>query len=601
MTGPPHEQLPRLADVAHAERAHERDVRRRQALRAEIRARLGLELAEDPLHLGVVATTRPHEARAHVVAAQVGDEGAEGREVPRRQRHDHPRHLQLVGEQRRMHRAGAAVGDQREVARVVAARDRDLLDRAHHARHRDPDNTVRDRVDVGQPGQVRAQAPERFERPPRVEVDLARKRHVGAGAAEDDVRVGDRRLDAPSPVARGAGIGAGAARPDAQRPAGVEPCDATAAGADRVDLDLRRPVRQAADVLLGRERRLEVLDETDVGARAAHVVRDQVALAREPPEVDRGGDASGRAREHRVHRIARGDLGRHDAAARRGDEHLATVVALRERPRERRQITAHLRPDVRVERRGAAALVLAELRQHVRGRRDEPARQHLGGDARRGLLVRGPRIAVEEADDERGGIVARVRAHACERSAHLVLAQRAEHRAVERHALVDLDDPRPRDERRRLLRAHVVEDRPVRAADLEGVAEAARGEHPHRRALSLEHGVGADGGAVNDAARGGEIDLELGEGVEQPDRGIRGHGRRLADLERAGCLVVDDDVREGAAHVDADPLHQAPRRAGRPKKRAAFSPRILRLASSSMSFRSAMIFTVSGVRASQWG
>jgi hypothetical protein len=82
--------------------------------------------------------------------------------------------------------------------------------------------------------------------------------------------------DAAELVRDGSGLGAGAPGPRVKRASGVEPRQAATPGADRVDLDLRGPVREPGDVLLGRQRGLEVLDQADVRAGPPHVVRDQV-------------------------------------------------------------------------------------------------------------------------------------------------------------------------------------------------------------------------------------------------------------------------------------------------------------------------------------
>ena len=67
-----------------------------------------------------------------------------------------------------------------------------------------------------------------------------------ADPAEHDVGVGDRRLGAAAAVAGGPGIGAGAPRPDAQDPAGVDPGDAPAARADLDEVHDRAQDRQPA-------------------------------------------------------------------------------------------------------------------------------------------------------------------------------------------------------------------------------------------------------------------------------------------------------------------------------------------------------------------
>ena len=80
----------------------------------------------------------------------------------------------------------------------------------------------------------------------RVEPQLAADEIAGVEIAEDEVRVGDRRL-APAPVAGGPRHGAGALGLDAEHAAGVDPGEGSPARADlrHVDRgdpdDVRRP------------------------------------------------------------------------------------------------------------------------------------------------------------------------------------------------------------------------------------------------------------------------------------------------------------------------------------------------------------------------
>jgi len=90
------------------------------------------------------------------------------------------------------------------------------------------------------------------------------------------------------------------------------------------------------------------------------------------------------------------------------------------------------------------------------------------------------------------------------------------------------------------------------------------GEEPDLRALALEQRIGRDGRAMNDrfGAREelGKVDAELiGQEPEPVEEAFGRIGRRrgaLGDGERA-LLVDGDEVGEGAADVDPDPVASA--------------------------------------------
>ena len=140
-----------------------------------------------------------------------------------------------------MQRAGAAEGDERELARVVAALDRDEPQRAQHLRVDDLDRLGR--VDPVE----RALG--------RLAVELEPAGQARGKPAEQEVRVGHRRPRPAPPVAGGPGIGAGALGADAQRAARVAPDDRAAARADGLQVDHRQPQRQPADLALRAARR----------------------------------------------------------------------------------------------------------------------------------------------------------------------------------------------------------------------------------------------------------------------------------------------------------------------------------------------------------
>ena len=104
--------------------------------------------------------------------------------------------------------------------------------------------------------------------------------------AEDEVGVGDGRRRAALAVARRARVGARALRSDVQDAARRHARDRAAARRPAYRMSrLGSATFWPATARSAGELRLAVLDERDVGARAAHVEGDQVALAEEPRAV----------------------------------------------------------------------------------------------------------------------------------------------------------------------------------------------------------------------------------------------------------------------------------------------------------------------------
>ena len=122
------------------------------------------------------------------------------REQPRERGHEHRPAAELLGEPGGVHRPGAAVGDQRELARVAALLGRDRAQRAVHAR-------VRELVDRRRRPRAASAPSGSATRGDRLLGELGRDRDLPVGdrarrhQPEDDVRVGDRRVLAAAPVA----------------------------------------------------------------------------------------------------------------------------------------------------------------------------------------------------------------------------------------------------------------------------------------------------------------------------------------------------------------------------------------------------------------
>ena len=235
---------------------------------------------------------------ADEVVALVGGEHAERREVRRELRHDHGRDVQLARDRDDMQRAGAAGGDQREVARIETLLHRHLAHRQRHLRDRDLDDRLRggDGVDLQRLGDLLGDAARGGI---GVELHLTAEEVVGIEPTKHDIGVGDGRLGAAPAVADRARIGARALRADLERADVVDPGDRAAAGADLDHVDHRQHHRMArriaADVVAGRERRLAVLDQARLGGGAAHVERDHVVVAERLADLRRGDDAADRA------------------------------------------------------------------------------------------------------------------------------------------------------------------------------------------------------------------------------------------------------------------------------------------------------------------
>ena len=202
--------------------------------------------------------------------------------------------------------AGAAEGDEHVFGRVVAALDRDLLDRLGHVLVGDAqeafgggfsgDGLAGFGFDLGaevfEPG----------------DDDVAIERLIGVGAedggeefgthaAEQDVAVGDRERAAAA-IGGGAGVGAGAHRPHAQAHA-VEEADGAATGGHGVDLQHGSGEAHAGDDgFVGAFELAGIV--RDVGGSAAHVEAEGVGEAGAARGGGHADDAAGGAGEHRV-------------------------------------------------------------------------------------------------------------------------------------------------------------------------------------------------------------------------------------------------------------------------------------------------------------
>ena len=409
-TGPPQLDLdlPRLPAVAELGAAHPLDL---DARRAPARAA--------PRAAKTASSSAGSTARASrwQVCTSWNSGRANSRperaEEPGERRHEHRPAAELLGEADRVHRPGAAVGDQRELARVAALLGRDGAERAGHAR-------VRDRVDAGGSlDGVEAErlrdALERRSASSREMVICAVGDRPGRHVAEEDVRVGDRRLLAAAAVAGRPGRGARGARPDLQaaardrarrasrRPRRPRRCRSSGSAAARPSRACSRlPADSEPPTSYSRPRETAPLSISDAFAVVppmskaiafAYPSRRAIPSAATTPAAGPDSRAStGRA-------VA--SVGGHHAAGRLHDRQRRRDAGSVEPAADARRRSAHQRPHVRVDDRRRGALVLALLAQDLARERDGDARQLLAQDRAEPLLVLRRPVGVEQADRDR--------------------------------------------------------------------------------------------------------------------------------------------------------------------------------------------------------
>ena len=199
---------------------------------------------------------------------------------------------------------------------------------------------------------------------------------------------------------------------------------------------------------------------------------------------------------------------------------------------------------------------------HLVGERELHPGQRIGQNFGRAQLVGRVAVRVQEAD--RDGLHSGVAKDARGR-VHFGFVQRHEHGAVGEYALGHPEPQLPRDERRRKADVEA-EDRVLDLAPhLQDVAEAAGGDEPGARALSLQDDVGDERGGVVDVVGSGQVArMTLRkpiDALEHADVGPCAGGQALLDGDLAARRVQQHEVRERAPDVDAQTIraHSQPR------------------------------------------
>ena len=135
-------QLEGLAGVAHVEAGGEAPAGRREAGCFQLSLAILAQVRKHGPDLGRRKRVGRGHLGAHQIAAHVGHKQAESREIAGHRRDDNGSHAQLVGDPDGVQRARAAIGEQREIARIDAAQDRHFLDRRRHRHHGDTQDAL---------------------------------------------------------------------------------------------------------------------------------------------------------------------------------------------------------------------------------------------------------------------------------------------------------------------------------------------------------------------------------------------------------------------------------------------------------------------------
>ena len=506
---------------------------------------------------------RVDTVKSHVQRREQLHPFGRGGETERRQhtgvrRNHHARHSQCIGERAPEQRAGAPERQERHRARIDPSRHADALERARHDGRGDLDDPRRHAATV---------RPERAQGPLRrrtVQADIVGQRVRGIEPTEGETRVGDGGLGASTPVTGGTGVRSGAARPHLHRPPLVHRGDASPARAHRLDEDRREREGNSRHDLRTFGQRHAAGHEARVGARPAHVERQQVGDADRLPDEPRSHDAARRPRQREARRPRRRRLRGERAAARRHD--LQGRGDLGGRPRNVRR---DLRPQVRLGGGRAGPFVLAEKRQDLVARDDRNGGQRGVQRVRQATLVRGVAEGEQQRHRHRPG---RGRQPPDGRHHSRDLGLREGHDGARRsHSLDHADDVPALHQGRGVVARQIVQRRPVLAPQPQEVFESGGGDERHARAAALEESVRGDRRAVHE-----HVDGDAGRGtgdtsarctpppspIPHPDqcidrpkqahRRIPGRTRHLADLEAAvGC--DRDEIGKRPADVDADP------------------------------------------------
>ena len=394
---------------------------------------------------------------------------------------------------------------------------------------------------------------QRRRRARRVEPHAAAGKGAGIEEAAGKEGIGQRRPRAAASVAGRAGIGARAFRSDLEHAGLIEPDHRSAAGADRRDADHRHHDRKVGDVFGLADLGAAILDEGDVGAGAADVERDQVALPRAGGDRDRADHPRGRSGQQGFGRCQARAARAHDPAVGTRDVGRGADAGGRHALVEPAEIARHRRHDIGVHDRDDGTLVFAHARPDLRRTADEKIGRGAFDHRACGLFVGRIAVGVEKADDDAidpGGLRRR------DRPEHAIFAQRRAHGVAGAEPFFNFEHTLARDQRGGAVAIPVLRPRHAQALDDQQVAKTPGHEQGEPRALALDQRIDRDRRAVDEI--GDRVGLhamdprQSGQALDEAGDRIGRHGGRLPSDQPAGLGVEGREIGEGAADIDAD-------------------------------------------------
>ena len=522
----------------------------------------GLEGLENPGDLGALAAGQPDDARHGHVDLRVRPEQADGGADAGPVGNDQFRYFDGPRQARRVHRPGAAKGDQGIIARVAAALYGNHPHGAFHV-------AVGHRVDAPR-GFLHGKAQgsgdvllDALGGGNRVERHGAAVEILRIEIAEHQIGVGDGRTPAACAIAHGSRVGAGALGADRDQ-AHVGTRDGAAAGPDLQQLHRRDVEGQPAALLVldgvdlegGDDRRLAVVDGAELGGGAAHVEGHDVVEAFVPADDGTHQDTRRRTRFDDADWIVAGQLGGHQPAVRLHDEQIGREAARLQGTLQLTEIVPDEGLDVGVGDRRRGALVFAEFGRHLRGDGNLEFREGAPNAVTHRLLVGVVGIGVKEHDGDRFVVPG---PQALDRRLDVGTVDGGQHLAVRRHSLADLEDIGALDEGDGLFEIEIVGVVALLPGDEQDVAEPLGCHQCRTVALAFEDGVGGHGGGVQGALDLPGLDIQLREhGVDAGEHGVGRFARRarhLGETHIPGGGVVQHEIRERAADVEGDADH----------------------------------------------
>ncbi len=110
--------------------------------------------------------------------------------------------------------------------------------------------------------------------------------------------------------------------------------------------------------------------EKDIGRSAAHIESDDALKPSQRGHAARAHHAARGTRKHRAHRLARGQVSRHNSAGGLHYIHTTAFGRAATLRSKARQVRAHARRKIRVHHGRRCALVFTKLRQNTMRRRN---------------------------------------------------------------------------------------------------------------------------------------------------------------------------------------------------------------------------------------